>query len=181
MASAHSGKSKTITLLAQQYYWKGLRDTVETYITNCQKCRCSTVFQNKTPGYLHPLPILQRPWQHFIIDFKSFFVDEEGYNAILVVMNRLSKQSITVLYYKTIDFRQLAELFLQYVWCCDGFPDSIVSDRGPQFVSSFWAEVCRILDIQVKLSTVFYLQTDNQTEIINQYIDQYLRPFVNHY
>jgi len=137
--------------------------------------------RDKTPDYLYLLPIPQRLWQYLTMDFKSFPIDEKGYNAILMVMDRLNKQSITVPYYKTIDSRQLAELFLQHVWCRNGFPDFIVSDRKPQFVSSFWAEVYRIFGIQVKLFTTFHLQTDDQTEIINQYIDQRFKPFVNHY
>jgi hypothetical protein len=56
-----------------------------------------------------------------------------------------------------------------------------VSDRGPQFVSRFWAEFCRILGIKLRLSTAFHPQTDGQTEIMNQYLDQRLRPFVNYY
>jgi hypothetical protein len=60
-------------------------------------------------------------------------------------------------------------------------PDSIVSDYRLQFISEFWNELCRILGIKLKLSTAFYLQTDRQTEIINQYIDQQLYPFVNYY
>jgi hypothetical protein len=80
-----------------------------------------------------------------------------------------------------INARGIAELFLKYIWCREGYPDSIVSDRGPQFVFSFWAEVCHILGIKIKLFTAFHPQTDGQTEIMNQYIDQRLRPFVNHY
>jgi hypothetical protein len=56
-----------------------------------------------------------------------------------------------------------------------------VSDRGPQFISSFWNEFCSILGIKLKLSTAEQPQTDGQTEIVNQYIDQRLRPFVNYY
>ena len=115
------------------------------------------------------------------MDFKSFPLDKDRYNAILVVMDRLSKQSFSIPCTKEIDARGLAELYLRHVWCRQGFPDSIVSDRGPQFISSFWAEVCRILGIKVKLSTAFHPQTDGQTEIMNQYIDQRLRPFVNYY
>jgi hypothetical protein len=48
-------------------------------------------------------------------------------------------------------------------------------------VSHFWKEFCRILGIKLKLSTAYHPQTDGQTEIINQYIDQRLRPFVNYY
>jgi hypothetical protein len=115
------------------------------------------------------------------MDYKSFPADKEGYDTLFVVMDRLSKQSISIPCYKTITARGMAELFLKHIWCRQGYPDSIISDRGPQFVSSFWEEVCRILGIKVKLSTAFHPQTDRQTENMNQYIDQRLRPFVNHY
>ena len=86
---------------------------------------------------------------------------------LFVVVDRLSKQLYSISCYKTINTREMTELFLKYIWCQKGYPDSIVSDRGPQFISSFWAEVCRILGIKIKLSTAFYSQTDGQTEIMN--------------
>lgn len=181
VVTAHPGISKTVILVARKYYWKGLRDTIERYIANCHACKRSTVPRDKAPGMLHPLPVPQRPWQHLSMDYKSFPVDKHGYDCLFVVMDRFSKQSVSIPCYKTVTARDMAELFLKYIWCREGFPDSIVSDRGPQFVSSFWKEVCRILGIQIKLSTAFHPQTDGQTEIMNQYIDQRLRPFVNYY
>jgi transposase InsO family protein len=56
-----------------------------------------------------------------------------------------------------------------------------VSDRGPQFISAFWNEFTSILGIKLKLSTAYHPQTDGQTEIVNQYLDQRLRPFVNYF
>ena len=56
---------------------------------------------------------------------------------------------------------------------------TVVSDRGPQFVSAFWDEFCRLLGTKLKLSTAYHPQTDGQTENANQWIDQRLRPFVN--
>jgi predicted aspartyl protease len=179
--AAHPGRSKTVSLLSRQFYWPSLRLSVETYIANCHKCRMSTVPRDRAPGFLHPLPVPKRPWQHLTMDYKSFLIDRDGYDNLLVVMDRLSKQSISIPCHKTIDARGMAELFLKHIWCREGYPDSIVSDRGPQFISSFWKEVCRILGIQIRLSTAFHPQTDGQTEIMNQYIDQRLRPFISHY
>jgi hypothetical protein len=62
-----------------------------------------------------------------------------------------------------------------------GLPDSVVSDRGAQFVSEYWSTLCKILQIDRKLSTAYHPETDGQTEIMNQYIDLRLRPFVNHF
>lgn len=56
-----------------------------------------------------------------------------------------------------------------------------MSDRGPQFVSSFWNEFCQILGVKLKLSTAYHAQTDGQTEIVNQHIVNRLRPFINNH
>ena len=100
---------------------------------------------------------------------------------IYVVIDRLGKRAYSIPCQKTVTAKDMARLFILHVWRTHGPPDTIVSDRGPQFISEFWAEFCRILGIKLKLSTAFHPQTDGQTEIMNQYIDQRLRPFVNHY
>jgi transposase InsO family protein len=109
--------------------------------------------------------------QHLCIDFKEFPKDKSGYDQIMVVIDRLSKQAISIPCHKTIDARGMADLFVQWVYRFGHTPETIISDRGPQFVSSFWAEFCRILGVKVKLSTAYHKETDRQTEIINKYID----------
>lgn len=41
-------------------------------------------------------------------------------------------------------------------------------------------ELCQLCGIKQKSSSSYHPQTDRNTEILNQYIDQRLRPFVNH-
>jgi len=59
-------------------------------------------------------------------------------------------------------------------------PESIISDRGPQFAAGVMKKLNVMLGIKSKLSTVFHLQTDRQTERMNQELEQYLRMFVDH-
>ena len=42
-------------------------------------------------------------------------------------------------------------------------------------------KLCKLVGVKQKLSTVYYLQTDESTEVLNQYIDQWLHPFMNHF
>jgi len=74
----------------------------------------------------------------------------------------------------------LARLFRDNVWKLHGLPESIISDRGPQFVAGSMRELNEMLWIKSKLSTVFYPQTDGQTERVNQALEQYLRIFIDH-
>jgi len=75
---------------------------------------------------------------------------------------------------------ELARLFRDNVWKLHGLPESIISDRGPQFVAGLIKELNEMLGIKSKLSTAFHPQTDKQTERINQELEQYLRIFIDH-
>ena len=66
------------------------------------------------------------------------------------------------------------------MWKLHGLPESVVSDRGPQFAAELTKELNRMLGIKTKLLTVFHPQMDGQTEQMNQKLEQYLRFFVKH-
>ena len=68
----------------------------------------------------------------------------------------------------------LARLFWDNVWELYGLPESVVSDRGPQFAAELTKELNRMLGIRTKLSTTFHSQTDGQMEQMNQELEQYL-------
>jgi len=74
----------------------------------------------------------------------------------------------------------LARLFWDNVWKLHGLPESVVSDRGPQFAVELTKELNRMLGIKTKLSTAFHPQTDGQTERMNQELEQYLQFFIEH-
>ena len=101
------------------------------------------------------------------MDFVSFNKDKHGYNNVLVIIDRLSKESILIPCHKTTTAKEMASLFICHVWRYFGPPDLVVSDYSLQFISVFWTKFCRLLGAKMKLSTAHYLQTDSQTEIIN--------------
>jgi len=74
----------------------------------------------------------------------------------------------------------LARLFRDNMWKLHSLPESIISDRGPQFAAELMQELNRMLGIESKMSMVFHPQTDGQTERVNQKLEQYLRMFINH-
>ena len=71
-------------------------------------------------------------------------------------------------------------MFRDNVWKLHDLPKSIISDRRPQFAAGLMQELNGILGIKSKLSTVFYPQTDRQTDRVNQELEQYLRVFIDH-
>ena len=79
----------------------------------------------------------------------------------------------------TINTSGLAEVIIDVVVCHHGLSDWIVTDRGSLFTLKFWSSLCYFLSIKRRLSTVFHLQIDGQTERQNSTMEAYLWAFVN--
>jgi len=127
-----------------------------------------------------PNAIPEKPWSHISADFITKLPLAQGYDAILVVCNRFSKMAHFIATMKRTSAEGLVRLFRNQVWKLHGLPESIVSDRGVQFAAGMIKELNNLLGIQMKLSMAYHLQTDGQTERVNQELEQYLRVFIDH-
>ena len=83
---------------------------------------------------------------------------------ILVVCDRLSKMVHFVATTEETAAEGLARLFRDNVWRLHRLPESVISDRGPQFVAELTKELNKMLEIETRLSTAFHPQMDRQTE-----------------
>src|SRR5258707_209271 len=131
-------------------------------------------------GKLIPNKVPDRRWQVISVDMIRELPDSKGYNAVLVVVDHLSKRIHTVPTVTSLDSAGVTWLFLEHVWCHHGLPEEVISDRGPAFVSNFSHELAALLGVKLTPSTSYHPQTDGQMERVNQEIEAYLRVFVSH-
>ena len=99
---------------------------------------------------------------HLTVDFITKLLVVAGKDAILVICDQLSKMTHFVAITKETLAKGLARLFRDNVWKLYGLPESVVLDRGPQFVAELTKELNRMLEIEMRLSTAFHPQTDGQ-------------------
>ena len=99
-------------------------------------------------------------------------------DSILVVVDKLTKYAhffpISI-HYKA---PQIAKLFFKEIFRLHGLPKNIISDRDRKFLSLFWKEFFRLTRTDLTPSTSYHPQTDGQTEIINKWVEGYLRDYV---
>jgi len=101
------------------------------------------------------------------------------HDMVITVVDSVLKWAHFIPMHMTVIAEGAAQLFLHQVWKLHGLPKYVVLDRGPQFITRFTRELYRLLGIKLASSIVWHLQTNRQTECINQELDQYLRLFVN--
>ncbi len=122
-------------------------------------------------GKLIPNKVPDQHWQVISMDVIRELPDLKGYNAILVVVDHLSKQIHAGPTVTSLDSAGVAQLFLEHVWCHHRLLEEVISDHGPSFVSNFSHELAA-----PSTSTSYHPQTDGQTEWVNQEIEAYQTP-----
>jgi hypothetical protein len=60
------------------------------------------------------------------------------FNSIWVIIDRLTRSAHFILVHTFYRVEKYAELYISRILCLHGVPKTIISDRGPQFVTHFW-------------------------------------------
>jgi len=149
------------------------------YISTCDLCIRTKPIRQVPVGELHPLRIPDSRWDTLSVDFIVELPLSSGHDAVIMVVDSVSKRMHFILTHTTVTAEGAARLFLHQVWKLHGLPKYIISDHRPQFVAYFTRELYCLLGIKLASSTAWHSQTDGQTERVNQELDQYLRLFVN--
>ena len=107
------------------------------------------------------------------MDFIETLPKSNGFDSILVIVDRSSKQSIFIPTHSTITSEQLAQLFVIHVFSKHGVPLHVTSDRGSEFVSLFFRSLGKALDMSLHFTSGHHPEADRQTECTNHTLEQY--------
>eukprot|EP00967_Tisochrysis_lutea_P126478 scaffold213940_cov19-Tisochrysis_lutea.AAC.1 len=178
--AGHPGVAKTFELVTRYLWWHSVHADVTEFVSKCDACQKAKSRTQRPPGQLQSLPIPAYPWQHVTMDsITGLPVTLRGYDCIAVIVDRLTKFVRFVPTTTSVDAEETAHIFFQHVVCEHGEPETLITDRGPQFAGRFLPTYLRLLGTQSRLSTAYHPQTDCQTERTNRVLECYLRTFVS--
>ena len=169
-----------LELLKRTYWWPRMKLDVENFVRGCQSCQRNKIIHQKRAIPLYPLNAPEGPWQEITVDMIGPLPQSKNNDAMLVVIDRLTKMIRIIPTSVGITSKEIAKLYKNNIWKLHGILRKIISDRGPQFASKFMGELCKCLGIQRALSTAYHPQTDGQTEWMNQEIKAFLQHYVNY-
>jgi hypothetical protein len=112
------------------------------------------------------------------MDFITGLLRTQGKDYIFVVVDRLMKFAHFFSIATDFSATQVAELFFREIFRLHGLSKTIVSDRDNRFMSTFWQELFRLVGTSLTPSFNYYPQTDGQIEIVNKWVEGYLKNYV---
>ena len=131
----HLGVSKMKALALNHVWWSGINNELESLAKSCQDC--AAVKQSPAKAPLHPRSWPARPWERIHIDFAGPFMNK----SFLIIVDAYSKWAEVIEMSQTTTDRTI--IALRQVFSTHGIPTQIVSDNGPQFTSSDFAEFAK--------------------------------------
>jgi hypothetical protein len=177
--SIHPGSTKMYQDVKQHYWWNKMKIEIARYVTKCDTCKRVKAIHMKAARPLQSLPIPTWKWEDISMDFiVGLPRTAKGFDSVWVIIDRLTKTTHFLpvkTYYPVITY---AQIYVARILSLHGVPKTIVSKRGPQFLSKFWEELHKSLGTKLLHSSAYHPQTSGQTERVNQILEDMLRACV---
>ncbi|KAK4701579.1 hypothetical protein P7C70_g4650, partial [Phenoliferia sp. Uapishka_3] len=181
VTAGHLGLEKTYARLRPLAWWPGAyTDTLE-YVKSCDACQRANKHTGKPYGLAQRIEEPKTPWEILNMDFVTGFppAGREGYNAVLVVVDRFSRRARFLPTFVDADAKFTALLFYKSIMSEHGVPAGIISDGDKLFTSDFWKHLAALCGFKLKLSTSYHPQTDGLAERFIGSLEDMLRRFVS--
>ena len=155
--SIHPGSNKMYHDLKQRFWWTKMKIEIARYIAKCDTCQKVKAIHLRYAGELQPLPIPAWKWEDISMDFiVGLPKTSKGFDSIWVIVDRLTKSAHFLSVKSVYPTIQYAKIYLVRIMSLHGVPKTIVSDRGTQFVSSFWKQLHSLLGTKLLYSTAYH-------------------------
>ena len=161
-------------------WWPTIHCNIHQYVRRCQTCQAAKVNTHPTAPPITPHDIATNPFpfKQVSVDLVTDLLPAKGCNSILTIVDQgLTKAAFFLPTNKTASSAEIAKLYHDVVYPNYGIPDAVISDRGPQFVSSFTRDLYSKSGIKLKATTAYRPQSNGEAERVNQEIGTYLRMY----
>ena len=126
--AGHAGRWKTLELVSRNYWWPQMSRYIGQYMKTCDLCLCTKAQQSPPIRELSPLPTPESRWDTISVDFIVELPESHSYDAIMNVVDSVSKVSHFILTHTMITTLGAAHLFLMHIWKLHGLLKQVVSN-----------------------------------------------------
>ena len=175
--AGHQGVKKTYNRVLRYCFWPRLKRDISAYIKKCHTCQLtSKPNQSIKPAPLCPIPAVEKPFEHLIIDCVGPLPrSKQGHIYLLTVMCQVTRYPAAYPL-RTITTKSVVKALTQFM-SVFGIAKVIQSDQGSNFTSRMFAEVLKQLQVKHNLASAYHAQSQGALERFHQTLKSMLRSY----
>lgn len=158
----HLGVKASRKAISKSYIWPNMCKDITYWVKNCQSCQSSKVNRHNKASLQH-FPSSSGKFQDIHVDIVGPLPINQGNSYLLTIVDRFSRWPAAIPM-RGISARDCAQALLEGWIQYYGTPLQIVTDRGRQFVSGLWEELCLILGTVHHITTSYHPQANGMVE-----------------
>jgi len=139
-STEHLGWWKTYELVSRNYWWPGMTTFVKKYVMDYDMCQRIKNRPQQPFGPLVPNKVPNRPWEIISTDLITQLPESNSYNAICVIVDRLTKRAYFIPINNQFSFKDMVQLLYNKVYPLHRLPLQIISDGGVQYSAELFQE-----------------------------------------
>ena len=176
--AGHRGTNTTSQHLKRDVVWSSLDNDVKHYIKHCVACQKAKNYGKVTPPY-KVTPIPKRCFEEVSLDVVgpmagSYF----GTKYILAIQDRLSRWVVFAPMRDT-SAETTSRTFLQKWVMVYGPPRKLITDRGTNFVSTYFTQLAAFLGIEPTTTVAYRPQANGQNERSHRELTMFLKLYLS--
>ena len=151
-SSSHPGIKSGTKSIGRLMVWRDMRKDIRQWTKECQACARSKVIRRNTANVEAVTPPPRGRFTHVYLDIIGPLGLSKGHNYVLTVIDRFSRfsQAIPLV---GITAEECVNGFIRHWVSLFGCPERIYCDRGRQFTSTVWNDMCVTLGCELHHST----------------------------
>ena len=150
-----------------------MRQRVKTYIKKCFNCQKNKHVTHVKYEHIQYMNSSKSSWDEVFMNFiiklskSKNSTNEEAYDAILVMIDRLTKYCHIILFKEAYNVEQLKYIVMNKLIRYQKISRKLINDRDKFFTFNYWKTLLSLLRIKLRMSTTFHSQTNEQTKRTN--------------
>lgn len=163
----HPGIVRTKQRLRDLYWWPGMDTQVERMVHNCPTCQAADKSARTASPPLHPVPLPLAPWSKLGMDIVGPLEECASSCRYAITLVDYHSKWPEISFASSVTTSTVTT-FLLHVFSREGYPDEIVTDNGPQFISAEFEKFLHQRGIRHTRVSVYYPQANGQVERFNR-------------
>lgn len=166
--SNHRGIEETEQKIKTKYYWPNLKNSIQTYINDCEICQISKYERNPVKIKMNVTPTATRPFE--IIHLDTYTLEQTKFLTIIDSFSKYA-QAYPI---KSLSSTEIVDNLLFY-FSHHKIPKQIIVDNGTEFKNSVVTELLQLHKIQIHFCSPHHPQSNGVVERLHSTLAEHIR------
>ena len=179
LISGHSGVARTYKRIINYYKWKNMRADIAGFIKTCPSCQRNKKDSHRKKAPMELTTTSSRPFEKLSIDVVGPYPPSDLGNRFVITAQDDLTRFAFLIPTENHEAATVADALVEHIFSKFGIPDTILTDRGTEFLSKLMKRFTTLYGIKHNLCTAYHPESNGALERSHGVLHLYLRHYIN--